>query len=158
MSVGNAYDGTIAVALRLAQEHILRGIGRAAGGAGLVTGAVKLSALGVDPLHCGDAGEDTAATLGNYTELEPGNIVRRSTRRAAGDLADHGAAVIVLPIRPGIMPADGLAIEQQSRDRLAERPGQFAVGAGLAFIDLRAFGVNAEHNGFSRRRNGVGRS
>ena len=55
------------------------------------------------------------------------------------------------------MPADGLAIEQQGRDRFAECPGQFAVGAGLAFVDLRALGVNAEHDGLSRRRNGVGK-
>ena len=39
------------------------------------------------------------------------------------------------------MAADGLAVEEQGRDRLAERPGELAVGAGLALVDLRAFGV-----------------
>jgi len=34
---------------------------------------------------------------------------------------------------------------------------QFAIGAGLAFIDLRAFGVNAEHNSFARCRDSVGK-
>ena len=53
------------------------------------------------------------------------------------------------------MAADGLAIQQQRRDRLAERPGELAVGAGLALIDLRAFGVQAGHECFSLYGDGV---
>ncbi len=103
------------------------------------------------------AAEDAAAAPGNHVKFEPGDIVRRRARGAAGNLADHGTAVAVLPGRSGIVTADGLAFGQQCRDRLAERPGQLAVGAGLAFVDLRAFGVHAEHDGFARRRNGAGK-
>ena len=49
------------------------------------------------------------------------------------------------------MAADGLAVEHQRRDRFAERPGEFAVGGGLALVDLRAFGMKREHRGAVRR-------
>ena len=54
------------------------------------------------------------------------------------------------------MPADGLAIGDQGRDRLAERPGELAVGARLAFIDLRALGMQREDRGFAGAAIGFG--
>src|SRR5262245_19642613 len=74
-------------------------------------------------------------------ELEPGNIARRLARHVGDRLADHRAAVDVLPVRPGIVAPDGFAVEQQRRDRLAERPCELAVAAGLALVDLRSFGM-----------------
>ena len=71
-------------------------------------------------------------------------------RRVAGNLADDRAAVHVLPVRPGVMPADGLAVEQERRDRLAERAGELAVGTGLALVHLRALGVEGRNCGFAR--------
>src|SRR5258707_14720928 len=96
----------------LAQEHIVRGVGRAGEGAGLVARPFKLSTPGIDPLHCRDAREDSTAAPGNHLKLQPGNIVRRRTGNVANSLADHGAAIVVLPARSGIVTADGLAIEQ----------------------------------------------
>src|SRR6202158_4165532 len=128
----------------LAQEHVIRRVGRAAIGAGGVAGPLQLSALGMDPLHGGGSGEYAAAAMGNHLELQPGNIVRRRAGSAAGDLSDHGAAVAMLPVRSGIVAGDGLAIGQKRRDRLTERPGRLAVGARLALVHLGAFGVHAE--------------
>ena len=99
--------------------------------------------MGIDPLHRGDGRQHAAAAAGGHLELEPGDVAGRRARRVADDLADHGAAVAVLPARTGIVPADGLAVGDQRRDRLAESPGELAVGAGLAFIDLRALGMDA---------------
>jgi hypothetical protein len=48
--------------------------------------------------------------------------------------------------------ADRLAVEQQGGDRLAERPGELAVGAGLALVDLRAFGVPGRNDRLAGRR------
>ena len=55
------------------------------------------------------------------------------------------------------MPADGLAVGDQRRDRLAEGPGELAVGAGLAFVDLRALGMEREHRGFAGGGDGFGK-
>src|ERR1700716_2040595 len=74
-----------------------------------------------------------------------------------GDLAGHRAAVGQLPGRAGIMAADNLVVRNQRRDRLPESPGQLAIIAGLAFVDLRALRMHGEHDCFSRRRNGVGK-
>jgi hypothetical protein len=54
------------------------------------------------------------------------------------------------------MPADGLAIGDQGGDRLAKSPGQLAVGARLAFIDLRALGMQREDRGFAGGGDGFG--
>ena len=50
----------------LAQEHVIRGVGRAFEAAGLVAGAFELAALGVDPLHRRDSGKDAAAARGSH--------------------------------------------------------------------------------------------
>src|SRR5262245_15529332 len=90
-----------------------------------------------------------------HLELEPGNIARRLARDVGDRLADHGAAVGVLPVRPGIVTADGFAVEQQRRDRLAKYPCELAVAAGLALVDLRALGMEREHRGLAGRRDRV---
>src|SRR5262245_21740371 len=61
----------------------------------------------------------------------------------------------MLPVGPGIVAADRLALTEQGRDRLAERPGELAVRGSLAFIDLGALGVDAEHDGLAGCGNGV---
>src|SRR3981189_944318 len=53
-----------------------------------------------------------------------------------------------------IVALDGLSIEQERRDRFAKRPGELAVGAGLALVDLRALGGERGHRGRARRRDG----
>src|ERR1700738_995893 len=97
------------------------------------------SALVVDPLHGRDARERAASAVVRHFELEPGNIVRRLAGSIARGLCSHGAAVDMLPVRAGIVTSDGLAVEQQRRDRLAERPCKLAVVTGLALVDLCAF-------------------
>ncbi len=126
----------------LAQEHVVGGVGRAALGAGLVAGALEFAARRVDPLHRGDAGmRMPVPRRGGHRRASARDIVGDRAGALPTALPTTALPSHVLPGRPGIVPADGLAIEQQRRDRLAERPGQLAVGAGLAFVDLRAFGV-----------------
>ena len=55
------------------------------------------------------------------------------------------------------MPADRLAVLEERCDRLAKCPGECAVRAGLAFVDLRAFGMQLEDGGFAGSRDGVGK-
>src|SRR5215510_5952811 len=97
--------------------------------AGVIAGAGVDAASRVDPLHRRNAGERAAAAMRRHLELEPGNVAGRLTRDVGDCLADRGAAVGVLPGRPGIVAPDGLSIEQQRRDRLAEGPGELAVVA-----------------------------
>src|SRR3954454_18635094 len=92
----------------LAQEHVVRGVGRVAIAAGLVALALELAARRVDSLHRGDAREDSGAASGGHSQLQPGDIVRRSTRRIADRLADNGAGVDMLPVWSVVVPADGL--------------------------------------------------
>ena len=145
------------LASALAQEHVVCGVGRVAIAAGLFALALEFAARRIDPLHRGDTGEDAGAAPGGHGQLQPGDIVRRGAGGVADRLADDGARVDVFPVRPRIVPADGLAVEQQRRDRLAECPGQLAVAGSLAFIDLRAFGVEREHDRFAGRCDGVGK-
>src|SRR6516165_10998356 len=102
--------------------------------AGLIAGAGMDATAGVDPLHRGDARQQARAAMRRHLELEPRNIARRLARDVGDRLADHGAAVGVLPVRSGIVAPDGFAVEQQRRDRLAERPCELAVAAGLALV------------------------
>src|SRR5436309_11419465 len=141
--------------LALFQEHVVRGVGRALEAAGLVASTLELAACRVDPLHRGDARQDAAAAVGNHLKLQPWNVAVGGTRRIADGLADHCAAVAVLPVGTGVMTADRLAVDQQRRDWLAEDPVQLAVGAGLAFIDLRAFGMHRQHGGLAGRRDRI---
>jgi hypothetical protein len=105
--------------------------------------------MGIDPLHRGDRGQHAAAAAGGHLELQPGDVACRGAGGIADHLADDGAAIAVLPARTGIVPADGLAVGDQGGDRLAKSPGQLAVGARLAFIDLRALGMEREDRGFA---------
>src|SRR5262245_18484377 len=124
-------------------------------GAGLIASAGMDAALGVDPLHRRDARQQARAATRRHLELEPGNIAWRLARDVGDCLADHGAAVGVLPVRPGIVAPDGFAVEQQRRDRLAERPCELAVAAGLALVDLRALGMGRDNRGLAGRRDRV---
>src|SRR5215213_5066810 len=141
----------------LAQEHVVGRVGDAFKAACLVAGAIELSTDRVDPLHGRRRSERTVAAPGSDPELQPGNVHCDLPWGGAGDLADHRAAVAVFPGRSGIMPADRLAVQKQRRDRLAKRPGECAVAAALAFINLRAFGMQREHCGFTRSCDGLGK-
>src|SRR5262249_341098 len=99
------------------------------------------AAARVDPLHRRDVRQQASAAMRRHLEFEPGNVVGRLPRNVGGRFGDHGAAVGVLPGRPGIVAADGLAIEDERGDGLAEPPGEFAVIAGFAFVDLRPLGM-----------------
>src|SRR5262249_54575339 len=119
-------------------------------------GAGMDAAYRVDPLHRRHPGEQARAAMRGHLELEPGDVARRLAWGAGGGLADHCATVDVLPVRPRIVTADGLAIEQERRARLAERPGKLAVVAGFAFVDLRALGMERDDGALARRREGGG--
>src|SRR3954447_26820386 len=108
-----------------------------------------LAADRVDALRGGDAEESAAAAARGDLKLEPGDGLCVGGRCISGGLCDDRAAVHVLPIRSGVVPADRLAIEKQRRDRLAEGPGELAVRACLALIDLRAFGVKGRDRGLA---------
>src|SRR5204863_7906071 len=99
------------------------------------------AADGVNPLHRRHAGERTAAATRNHLELEQRDVLWRCAGRVGGDLADDRAAIHMLPVRSGVVTADGLAVQDERRDGLAEGPSELAVRARLAFVDLRAFGV-----------------
>ena len=71
-------------------------------------------------------------------------------------LGGHCTAVGQLPIRTGIVPTDGLALEDQGGNRFAKLPDQLATAVGLAFIDLGAFGMDGHHRHLARRSNGIG--
>ncbi len=106
--------------------------------------------MGVDPLDSRDGRQNTVAAAFDHFELEPGNVAGGRRRGAGAELADHGAAVDVLPVRPYKVAADGLAVEEKRRDGLARRPGELAVCARLAFVDLRAFGMQRHDYCFTR--------
>ena len=108
----------------------------------------------IDPLHGRDAGQNAFAAAFDDVKLEPRNVVRSGGRRASAELAHHGAAVDVFPIRPDIVAADGFAVEEKRRNRLAGDPAERAVVAGLAFVDLRAFGMQHRDHGFAGGGNG----
>src|SRR3954451_17114707 len=91
----------------LAQEHVVRGVGRVAPGAGLVALALELAAGRVDSLHRGDAREDSGAASGRHGQLQPGDIARRGARGVTDRLADDRAGVDVFPVRSVVVPADG---------------------------------------------------
>ena len=84
------------------------------------------------------------------SSLSQGMSAADRAGRARRDLADDPAAVDMLPVRAGVVASDRLAVEQERRDRLAERPGQ-AAGARLALVDLRAFGLQRHDDRLARR-------
>src|SRR5258706_475069 len=140
----------------LFQEYVVRRIGRRERRPGLVAGAIDLAALGIDALNCSHAGERAGAARLYDLELEPGNVLLGCTVGATGRLADDTAAVCMLPGWAHIMPADGFAVHNQGRNRLAELPGKFAAFAGLAVIDLRPLGMHRQYDGFALGCDGVG--
>src|SRR6202042_3272859 len=97
--------------LPLAQEYVVGRIGSRFERACPVAGALDLATLGIDPLHGADAAESAVAARGRHLKLQPRNIVCHHAGRAANDFADHGAAVHMLPVRSGIVPADRLAAD-----------------------------------------------
>ena len=135
----------------LAQEHVIRGVGRAAECAGLLAGTrAERRPCGVDPLapssadkRAGRRGAPITSSLSQGMSLAvapgalPTTLAATRCRRRAPSSARHSGG------RPS-------AVEQQRGDRLAERPGELAVAAGLALVDLRAFGMERD-GGDSRR-------
>src|SRR6516225_4518765 len=119
----------------------------------MVARTLQDPAMSVEPLHSADICERPAAAVGHDVELEPGNVICSRTGRIAYRLASHGAAVRVLPGRTGVMPPDRLVVEYQRCDRLPEDPGELAVVAGFALVDLRAFASEGCDSCLSRSRN-----
>ena len=122
--------------------------------AGFVAGTGQHAALGIDPLHRGHARERAASPMSGHFKLEPRDVACGFARSVAGGFGGYRTAVDVLPVGSRIMTADGLALQQQRRDRLAERPGQLAVIAGFALIDLRALGKECGDGGLARSCDG----
>jgi hypothetical protein len=144
--------GTL-VSSTLAQEDISGGIRNAGKVASMVARTLQDPAMGVEPLHSADICERPAAAVVHDVELEPGNVICSRAGRIADRLASHGAAVRVLPGRTGVMPPDRLVVEYQRCDRLPEDPGELAVVAGFALVDLRAFALEGCDSCFSWSRN-----
>jgi hypothetical protein len=107
-------------------------------GAGLIARTGVDPALRVDLLHRCHARECPPASVRARSEFEPRNVVRPLAGHMRQYFGRHGAAVHVLPVRAGVMAADRLAVEQERRDRLAEYPGELAIAARLALINLGA--------------------
>jgi hypothetical protein len=112
--------------------------------------------VGVDPLDRSHASENAAAAIGTDGEFQQGYIVPARAWSVANDLGGHRAAVDVLPIWPGVVPADGFAVQKKRCYRFAELPGEFAVRAYLALLNLRAFGMEHSNCRFARRGDGIG--
>ena len=144
---GGVLDGAQATRLRaLLAEH---GQGGHAFAALAITGALHHAALGVDPLHGGDAVELARALVRVHLEFEPGDIVLGCARRVGDHFGGDAAAVKQLPARARAVLAHHLAVGGERRLRRDEGPGQLAVGAGLALVELQAHGMDREHRGFS---------
>src|SRR5439155_7964907 len=94
---------------------------------------------------------------GSRAWLQPGYVFRHDPRGGADDLAGHRADLDVFPIRSGVMPAGRLAVRKRRGDRLAKYPGERAASDGLALVDLRAFGMQREHRGFTWSCDGLGK-
>src|SRR5437016_2493953 len=73
--------------IALAQEHVIRGIGDAAEGAGLLARALRRSAAGVEALDRRHVGEGAFALTFRHVELQPRDVVRRRASRADRNLA-----------------------------------------------------------------------
>src|SRR5439155_5470753 len=84
--------------IALAQEYVIRGIGDAAEGAGLLARALRRSAAGVEALDGRHVGEGAFALTFRHVELQQGDVVRRRASRTDGNLAPHGAFVGELPV------------------------------------------------------------
>src|SRR5262245_60806459 len=99
-------------------------------GAGALAGPLGDTAPGVEPLARVNAAEPAGPALLRHLKLKERDVVGGRAGRAAGELGGHRAAVGELPGRAGIVAADGLAIDNEGRDRLAELPGELAGGVG----------------------------
>src|SRR5262249_28353300 len=150
----SSYDPKVPlVSSTFAQEDVSGGIRNVGKVASMVARTLQAPAVGVEPLHSADICERPAAAVVHDVELEPGNVICCRAGRIADRLASHGAAVHVLPGRTGVMPPDRLVVEYQRCDRLPEDPGELAVVAGFALVDLRAFTLECGDSCFSRSRN-----
>ena len=113
------------------------------------------AALGVESLDRRDTGQLTRSAMGDRFKLEQGNILRRRTGGATGDLAGDRTAIGQLPTRAGKVSTDRLAVDEQRRNGLAELPNELSVRTGLAVVDLCAFGVDGCDHRFVRSGDGV---
>src|SRR5438874_177305 len=96
--------------------------------------SLRRPTLGVDALDGLHTRQQPAAALLGDLEFEPWQIVESRSRRGGHHLRPHGASVDVLPVRPGIMQADRLAIEDQRRNRLARLPHELAARIEFALV------------------------
>jgi hypothetical protein len=134
----------------LVEKDIIRGIGNAEKGARLIAPALGGAAVGVNPLHGGDIRERPASATVRHVQFEPRNIVHCRAGRVANRVADNRAAVHMLPGWTGVMAADCLVVEKQSRDRLTKYPGELAIVARFTPIDLRTHGMNRRDDFLAR--------
>ena len=135
----------------LFQEHIVRGIGHAPKRPRGLAISVEGAAARIDALNRRDARQRPSTTVARGGELEPRNVRRAVALRLAHDLARDRTAVRKLLSRTGIVAADRLIVQKEAGDRLAQDPGEGSFRVGLAFVNLRAFGVDFEQQGLTRR-------
>ena len=98
-------------------------------------------ALRVDLEYRCHARQHSLASVRGRIELEPRNVIRGLARRLGYDFGAHCTAVGVLPVRASVMAPDRLAFEPERRCRLSKGPGELAVTARLALVQLAPFGV-----------------
>src|SRR3954454_7558140 len=110
----------------LLYEHVIRRIRCAMKCAGFIASPLVPAADRVNPLHRRHTRERTAPAARHHLKLEQRDVLWRCAWRIAGDLGDHRAAIHVLPVRAGVVAADGLAVREQRSDRLAENPRELA--------------------------------
>jgi hypothetical protein len=106
-------------------ERVVGGVRHAEQRACGRTRAVGGAALGVEPLDRRDFGKPAVAAARRGLELQERNVLRGCAGRAPNDLGGDDAAVGKLPVRTGIVAADGLAaLVKQRRDRFPELLGE----------------------------------
>jgi hypothetical protein len=99
--------------------------------------------------------ESTVAAPEVTFELQQGNVLGDAAGAVPATWPTTALPSLYSQARSGIMPADRLAPQRAWRSA-RETPRRVPVGAGLAFVDLRAFGMQRENSGFTRCCDGLG--
>ena len=137
-------------------ESVVRAIRHAQECSRRIAGRVGATAMRVQALDGCDSAEKSGPVPGSNIQSQKRNIVRGRAGRLRRNLGAHGAAVRHHPNRSCKMVADGLAVDYQRCYRLAELPGQFAVGICLSLVDLRPGRVHRRNQCFTTSSNRLG--
>src|SRR5215510_8697220 len=123
-------------------ESVVRAVRHAEKCARGIANRVGAAAMRIQTLDRRDSTEKSGSLSGSHIQSQKRNIVRGCAGRLRRNLGAYGTTIRHQPDRSRKMMADRLAVDHQSRDRLAELPGGLAVRVCLALVDLRADCVN----------------